>query len=160
MTFVGIAAILYNEPKIMEISTEKEKNTYEISFIQVSEDAALFKKLLEKHGGVLLSERPIVKVRLAYAIKKNAQGFFNSVVCAVDSDVVDKLFSELNSEKDILRATIKKVDDIEKKERKESRGVGRRETGRKTVFTKDAKKPFSQVLSNEALEKKIEEILQ
>lgn len=149
---------------------EDEKNTkenisalYEISFIQEAEEESIPKNFIEKHGGNILEDHPLIKIRFAYPIRKQTQGFLGFIKFAIDPERVSLVNGDLKLEGKVVRHTISHFS--EKKGRDldsfpETRAGKERE--KRGKFVRGEKKPsgFNQDLSNEALEKKIEEILQ
>ncbi len=130
---------------------------YEISFILKEEDASSVRKIFSDHGGAIQAENEIRKIRLAYPIRKNEYGFLSSFRFEADPENLEKIQEALKLEKNLLRWMVARF-----KERK----AGAREAGgvpqpaaiyRKQEETKRRPEP---VLTNEELEKKIEEILQ
>jgi len=141
----------------MEQATNNElKVRYEISFVTQSEDAASMKAVLTKHGATIVNERPITKIQLAYKINKLGYGFMGSAEFLADGSAVRELRKELGMDKDIIRALIAK-----KPEMKGDEGRAPREGERRPPSAPQRlKSMLGSMLSNEALEKKIEEILQ
>lgn len=142
------------------INTEENKILYEISFVQETESESLPKKVIEKHGGQIVEDRPLVKIRFAYPIKKQTQGFFGVVRFCVDPLKVGLIDADLKFEKEILRAMIVQFSE---KEKNEEAAALENQDGRlrRGKFVRTERKPgYEPALSNEALEKKIEEILQ
>lgn len=133
---------------------------YEMSFIQDAEEESVPKKIIEKHGGSILEDRPLMKIRFAYPIQKQTQGFLGFVKFAIDPERVVLVGSDLKLEKKVLRHTISRFSEKKGDDQDSSDIQGGRE--RRSRFVRGEKKPsgFDQALSNEALEKKIEEILQ
>lgn len=141
----------------METATQENAVLYEISFFQKAEEDDTVKKAIVAAGGAVLEEKPMVKVRFSYPIKKETQGFMGIVRFRMEGDALPALSGALNLEKEILRFMVTRsehggevVTDEEK---------GKRRMQRKTSL-REPKKGFAAALSNEALEKKIEEISQ
>ena len=132
-----------------EETQEKKENIYEISFVQEGEDVSLLKDILAKHGGTILEEYPLTKIRLAYEINKASQGFLGVIKFSIDSDKLQKFSDALRLDGGSSRFIIRRKDKDEDPVTPDMTGKRRR---------KPQTEPES--LSNEALEKKIEEILQ
>ncbi len=131
---------------------------YDISFIQKSEDGTIARTLIEKHGGVILNERPLVKLRLSYPIKKETQGFLGTIECTLPGEVVARLSSDAKLDHDMLRFLI----GVQKEIKESNRGDGEERAPKKKKIgaVSKPKGGFSVTLSNEALQEKLEEILQ
>lgn len=141
------------------INTEENKSLYEISFIQEGEHEGIPKKVIEKHGGQVVEDKPLVRIRFAYPIKKQTQGFFGVMRFCVDPLKVGMIDADLKFEKEVLRAII--VQFSEKDKNEEAALEGQENRMRRGKFVRTERKPgYEPALSNEALEKKIEEILQ
>lgn len=132
------------------------KNRYELSFVTQSEDAASVKALLAKHTAKILNERPISKIQLAYKIAKQGYGFMGTTEFLADAASVVALKKDLQLEHDILRGIIIKL----KEAKVGDVGAEEKAAGKTPTGPQKLRNIFGTVLSNEALEKKIEEILQ
>jgi ribosomal protein S6 len=139
---------------------EKDKKEYELAVLVKNEtDVAPIVALVGKHGAEGISEPRAKRLGLAYEIKKQNEAVFASFTFKAYGDGVKELESELNIRPDVLRFLIiasppvmeHSTSTIPPHERQSSRPV-------RNSFTEA--KPASRPLSNEALEKKIEEILQ
>ncbi len=140
------------------------KNNYEIAFWVKEENDSPVKKLLAKHGGEIVKEKPIQKMRLAYPIKKENFAFFGNAIFSMAPGAVSDFKNELNLTAEILRYFFRKAQRrraSEEAQRESGPNQGPvRERGRSFFgFRSETKKTADQVLTNEALEKKIEEIL-
>ena len=132
---------------------------YDISFIQKSEDGVIARALIEKHGGVILNERPLVKLRLSYPIRKETQGFLGTIECTLPREAVTRVSSDAKLDHDILRFLI----GIQKEIKEKNNRIDDEERVPKKKKIGTASKPkggFNTTLSNEALQEKLEEILQ
>lgn len=134
----------------MESQTETLP-VYELAVMSVTEDFAATKERVKRLGGIVRSEKPAQKLRLAYPIKKQQYCFSATMEIELPPLAVKDLANELKLDESVLRSAIyiapEKVDEPTEKRmtRRPVRMV------RKTAET---------ALTNEALEKKIEEILQ
>ena len=140
----------------MEHEINESKNRYELSFVTQSEDAASVKTLLAKHNAKVLNERPISKIQLAYKISKQGYGFMGTVEFLADAESTVALRKDLQLEKDILRGIVIKLKEIKVGEA----GAEGERQAKGPSGPQKLRNMFGSVLSNEALEKKIEEILQ
>jgi len=139
-------------------NSEKEVRKYELGFLLLEEDSPIVKNLLEKRNFSITEEGEIVKVNLAYPIKKIQSAFFNFIQFLANPAEIIEFQKDLKGEQTILRFILL---NLPFKEGQQSGGVAvLKSRGRQPFPKKDVKKPFEPVLTNEALEKKIEEILQ
>lgn len=141
--------------------TTRQNGAYEVSFLQRTEEGSAIKRLVTALGGTVLRERPITKVRLAYKVKKEPTAFFGITKFEMPGEHIRDLRAALRLEADVLRALV-----IHAKEGEEGQAAmqrsesGERRRPMKRVPGREVKSGFAPALSNEAIEKKIEEILQ
>ncbi|MFA6407825.1 MAG: 30S ribosomal protein S6 [Candidatus Paceibacterota bacterium] len=138
-----------------EINTET-KVRYEIAFVTETEDTMPIKAVLSKHNSKVLNEKPTMKIQLAYKIDKIAFGFMGSIEFLGEPETVKEIKSELWHSKDVIRFMISKKPEVKQEE---GRGADREPRTGPSAPTR-LKNMIGSMLSNEALEKKIEEILQ
>lgn len=142
----------------METTLQEDILVYEISFFQKMEEDEQVKKAITANGGVVLEEKPIVKVRFAYPIEKESQGFMGVIRFRMSGPSLSALSSALGLEKELFRFMITRTDRAGETVTDEEKG--RRRMQRRSP-SREPKKTFgATALSNEALEKKIEEISQ
>lgn len=134
----------------MESQTEA-RPVYELMVMGATEDFSTIKERIKRFGGVVRSEKPAQKLRLAYPIKKQQYCFSATMEIELPPLAVKDLTNELKLDESVLRSAIYIAP--EKIEEQSEKRAPRRpvRTVRKTAET---------ALTNEALEKKIEEILQ
>jgi len=132
----------------------EERGRYRISFMQKSEDAPLVHNLVKKCGGEIFIEEPVVKTRLEYKIGKENFAFLGEIRFFADPSAIIKIQEELRFSDEVIRFMV----DKEKKQPK-SDDISRKRAQRRPFRSEERKKESGE-LSNEALEKKIEEILQ
>lgn len=142
------------------------KKKYEISFLLKSEEslADIF-AVLERYGSEIEKKENILKkIPLAYKVKKHSEAFFGFFIFSVTPSDVLNISKELNLNGEILRFLI--VLPFAKIENKEKIGKIPEEKRSKPETSPEEEKKESEVipekvssLSNEALEKKLEEIL-
>lgn len=130
---------------------------YEISFILKTEDASLLQRVFSRHGAETQEGAPLKKIRLAYPIKKSEYGFLGSFKFEVKPESLEKISSDLKLEEDLLRYMVTKPAERVTSVRSEGKTPPAVSVGRKTD---EPKRHADQGLTNEELEKKIEEILQ
>lgn len=124
---------------------------YEISFILKNDDQAPILKALKDKNFVILKEMPLTKVKLSYPIKKENQAYFGYVNFKGQPGLIADLSAGLKMLPEALRFLV--ITQPIVKKTGESGFSSRRRFIKKEVISAPA------VLSNEALEKKIEEIL-
>lgn len=147
-----------------DFTTTQEKNagTYEISFIQKSEDDRSVIDAIRSFGGAVIEEQQLTKIRSAYPLKKETQGFLGIIQFSMEPDATNRFIASLELNEDILRSMVHRVSGNKKEfSGRPQIGFRGRMQSRKGIPQRrydDSSAP--QPLSNEALEKKIEEILQ
>ncbi len=141
---------------------DKDKKEYELALLLKSDgDAASVVALVGQHGGEGVSEPRAKRLQLAYEIKGLTEAVFASFTFTMFADVVKSLEHDLNTRSDIVRFMV--IASPEASERSAASPLPPREERhpRSAGAPSDAPKPsIPRPLSNEALEKKIEEILQ
>lgn len=142
----------------MEESTKKK---YEVTFWLKDEELEPAKGVLGKFGAEIIAERPLSKFTLSYPIKKTGMAYLANFTAAIEPANVAGLTAEMNAVPNVLRALLSVAVEHE-------RPVSGLETGadgapRRGMFGRRERKETAapvDVLTNEALEKKIEEISQ
>lgn len=131
---------------------EKESKNYEISFL-LKEESGMpdIVSLVKSSGGEVFFELAPLKINLAYPIKKFSSAYFGCINFRMSPDLVAGLRDALMRKENVLRFLIV-TPPFARKERKEAR-IPREKP---VVPARKSQLP----LSNEAIEKKIEEILQ
>jgi ribosomal protein S6 len=141
---------------------DKEVKNYEIAFLVKSEEEQkkLF-KILTDFQLTIINEGKLSKIKLAYPIKKQNFAYFGYLYFSGASDVVNNLTKFLNNEPSILRFIIISQPVIEKEKTLEKDSATKKTSGKQTTKTTTISKKNVPIetLSNEALEKKLEEIL-
>lgn len=144
----------------MEKATE-ERFIYEISCLKEDENEADFlTRILRENNIEIISEKPFVKINAAYPIKKRSLFFCSSTLFSCEPALIQKLYSNLKQSNQFLRFMIRRVSSGVNEEVKI--GVlkdGRGERRRMKPIRPSSKKNTEAVLTNEALQEKIEEIL-
>lgn len=142
---------------------DKEHKKYEIGFLAKNEKGGeVISKALISHKCEIIESGDLNRIKLAYPIKKESTGYFSYYYFLSEPSIIDKIKREFNLSSDILRFII-----ITPPAEKQQVSAIKTETRRKSVVSKDIefkteiKKPSSasMILTNEALEKKLEEIL-
>lgn len=130
---------------------------YEISFVFKTEDASALEGILARHGTGVHAGGEVKKVRLAYPLKKNEYGFWGSFRFEAEPGNLEKIFKDLKLEGNLIRYLVTRLEEKKveaRSERKNSQVVP-------MVGKSDEPRRHQEpALTNEELEKKIEEILQ
>jgi ribosomal protein S6 len=142
---------------------DKEKLTkeYEIGvLVRKEEDLPAVRRAVEQHGGAITADFRARKVALAYPIQKEENAVFAFSLFSAEPAQAKQLEQDLTTESAVLRSII--VIPF-KASASAGTGTGRKweRTGRQTAPAEGARtsSAATNVLSNEALEKKIEEML-
>lgn len=138
---------------------EREKNNYEITFWLKEENPSVIKDLLLKNNCEILEEKELKKMQLSYPIKKEKFAFFGVIKFSSYSEAIKNMEGALNLNQSILRYAIgnvnKKIESPENSEIRSQSPMRERSAYAGSSF----KKKEEEILTNEGLEKKIEEIL-
>lgn len=136
---------------------EIEKKQYEISFLVKGEDGAkTVAQLVKSLGGEIELEGPVAKITLSYPIKKQESGFFGYFHFIFPPEEIKHLEHELGTSAEVLRHLII-TPPFRKTEARPRQEVSRAPL--KPQVQKPQESARSEALTNEDLEKKIEEIL-
>lgn len=139
---------------------EIKKENYEIAFWVREENDESIKKLLAKHGAQITREKPIQKMRLAFPIKKENYAFLGTIIFSVPTGAIAGVKTDLNLEAEILRYFLRRAKKVTAEEKPALGSEAAASKERKPFFRLRSDVKKEEVLTNEALEKKIEEILQ
>lgn len=149
----------------MATSIDQETKEYEIGFL-VKEEAgiAVIRKFLDLAGAVITKEGEIKKISLAYPIKKETSAFFGFFHFTSLPAAIKDLEKELRVEPLCLRSIIIK-DPIKRDMHREEGQPELSERGERVQQREPEEKPEAvkkqgDIVTNEELEKKLEEILQ
>jgi ribosomal protein S6 len=141
---------------------EKDRKEYEVAvLVRSEEDIPGIAALVREHGGELTAGFRAKRVALAYPIKKEKEGIFAYANFRAVGDTAKALEKDLNVRHDVLRSLVIKPPKpqekhVDTRELPHKRASVQRPTPSAPV---ERPAPASWPLSNEALEKKIEEIL-
>lgn len=158
---------------------EENNKKYQISLVLRKEtDYEKITTILRKHGASTGDKKEIARLRLSYPLKKEAFGYFGEIAFEAKPEEIKGIESDLKTEADILRfmilnapplqyASVKgeKSRTISKQTERPLREAGSAQEHKKVEHAlkeEEKKRPkpsFEGELSNEALEKKLEEIL-
>ncbi len=131
------------------IESQPEK-MYELTALLRNEEFSPVKKLLEKHGVVLIEERPLEKTHLSYPILKEHFVFQGVCYFTMPEGTISALGNDLNLEGEVVRYIIRSVKHVGEKAETE-RGSGLNREARRFNVSREGRKPETQTLTNEAL---------
>jgi ribosomal protein S6 len=146
----------------MEENT-KDKKEYELSYLAKDESsAAEVSGLVRSLGGETTLERQVNKIALAYPVKKETQAFFGFLQFMFSPDQSKPLTDALGLKAGVLRYLLVTPPPMKGKKAREGRPEesDRPRPAEGSWQSRRTSEPKAAPLSNEALEKKIEEILQ
>ena len=162
--------------KIEEADLRELIGEYHITYLLRDEDAGSVISVLKRFQAEIVEEKSPVKVNLEYPIKKQRQAFLGVTRFFARKEVIAKLSQDLNLESSVLRFLITKpiLTPAASPESGEAKSLGqlkqagsaradRGSNGGGDEFGARKRRASGDdfpVLTNEALEKKIEEILQ
>lgn len=148
---------------------EKEPKKYEIGFlVRLEEDKEELVRILKDRGFLIIDDGEVSRIKLAYQIKKENFAFFSYVYFSGGPESVKELDKELKTSPKILRHLIisqpvimRKIENKTDFEKVYVRDLptGRQEVSATPAISARKITPKTEVLSNEELEKKLEEIL-
>ncbi len=143
------------------INEEKDKKEYELAVLLKSEDdLASVRALLAQHNAESVSEPRAKRLGLAYEIKGFTEAVFASATFKAYGDEVKDLEHDLTARQDIIRFMITKTPAPSTRPSSPIVSAEDRPRPVRATFSGEtSSRPASRPLSNEALEKKIEEIL-
>ncbi len=138
---------------------EKEKKNYEVAVLVKEEGSfAAVLTLLNQHSVEIREEGGVKKVVLAYPIKHATQGHFGFFYVQALPHDIKQLEKDMQTTPAILRSLIVTIPST--RSVKEESPLRRPQFRRPSSMPVSEAKPIRKTLSNEAIEKKIEEILQ
>jgi ribosomal protein S6 len=142
---------------------EKDPKNYELAVLVREEgDLAAVAALVREHSGELMAEFRAKKIALAYPIKKEKEGIFAYAAMRASGETVKALEHDLNLRNDVLRSLIVLLPKPEKpRDEMPAAPAPYKRTApvRPAAPVVEAPRQNAGPLSNEALERKIEEIL-
>ncbi|MBI4160087.1 30S ribosomal protein S6 [Candidatus Wolfebacteria bacterium] len=146
---------------------EELHERYAIGALLRTEEAfADLKSIAIKHGAVDVAFRSPTRVRLAYSIKKTEGGFFGTATISLPTRAVSKINEAARLHTDVLRFEISKIRPMRAAVEEPVNGLSKEQaspgaTGEEDLAPRRALRSYRHVeLSNEALHKKLEEMLQ
>lgn len=140
--------------------TEKDPKKYEIGFLAKAEaDREEIAKILADNKAEITDNGNLAFIKLAYPIKKQNSAYFGYIQFSALPDIIKKMRDGLRLSQQILRFMIISSPVVKSENEGRMRlSVGARKTAARPEASVKKAKP-QPVLSNEALEKKLEEIL-
>jgi ribosomal protein S6 len=147
---------------------DKDKKEYELGvLVETEDDLAGVVAILRTHNAEMVSEPRAKKLALAYPIEKHKEAFFASCNFKAFGDEVKALEKDLKMKPEVIRSLIIHAMEFSQPSERPTASMGamkrRPASSSSSRPTPSASapepRPSSQPLSNEALEKKIEEIL-
>ena len=141
-----------------EIVTEATTSLYEVAFM-VKEESGFdrVKAILSQHQATVVAEQPITKAKLAYPINKIAFAFFGIIRFNALPETITSITHDFSIEDGFLRHMIHAVRKVRHSKRRTEESV----QSERQPFVRDAHRTSPEaILTNEDLEKKIEEISQ
>ncbi len=137
---------------------EQDKKQYEVSFL-LKEEGGLGSvvKFINASGGEIELESPVAKIALAYPIKKETQAYFGYIHFSALPGEIKNLEHEMETNLGVLRHLI--ITPPFKKAPPRQRPEGALKAPVKQTIPRPTTEIKSETLTNEDLEKKIEEIL-
>ena len=142
------------------MSDQESKKQYEIAFLLKSqEDESGLEALLKQFGAEVSYKSPLNEIRLAYPIKKLQQAYFGFLYFNSLPEKAGKLTQALNLSPLILRTLVVSSPAVKPEKGRVSRTDFRSRAPNSSEEAMLQPVTRSSVLSNEALEKKLEEIL-
>ncbi len=138
-----------------------EKRKYEISFLlKNKEDVSLVDNLLNQYGAEVIYHGPVTETKLAYPIKKQNLAHFSFIQFSASPEVVEKISGSLKLSPAVLRMLI--ITPPIMKSDRAVRGAIESRPARGKSAVSPALVPITPkdgVLTNKALEERLEEIL-
>lgn len=133
---------------------EKDNKKYEITFWLKEENASPVREVLQKNGAEILTEKEMQKMQLSYMIQKESYAFLSTIEFSINPEAIQKVKDALNLNHAALRYVVTAVD-----ERKAAQQAELSMLRERSTYPPSFKKKEESILTNESLEKKIEEIL-
>lgn len=139
---------------------EIKKRKYEIGFVIKTDDLAVISQSLKNREFVVLTENPIEKIQLAYPIEKENYGYFGYSHFEGDPAAIKNLKADLKLNPQVLRYLIITPPFIKKTAWRQQPAPDRPPKEPKlTPPTVRQDLSVESILTNEALEKKIKELV-
>lgn len=148
------------EQNELHIDEPAEPRAYEFSFlVRREEDIAQVTKLLSQHSAQVVTEGPVRHIQLAYPIEKQTEAFFGFLHVKLAPADAKQLETDARMEKTLLRFLLVLLPRTPQPAPPRSRGERPGAPAAPAADRTPARAAEGTTLSNEELEKKIEEIL-
>ncbi len=142
-----------------EIKEGIEQREYEVAVLVPREElVSPILKILSQHKIEIKSEGSVRKIKLAYDIKKATEAYFVFFQVVALPESIKLLEVNLRANTDVLRFLIIHLPGTKSERDEASKRASRGPSRRPGIAPMESHQP--KTLSNEAIEKKIEEILQ
>lgn len=142
---------------------DKEKKIYEIALLLKSEDdAPRFVAFMKQYNCEIVSEPRAKKLALAYKIKGHTEAVFASCIFKASGEDAKRLEHDLAARQEVIRSMILVSPPPMERDSSATPSFPREKWARPSLGTSpvyEARPAAPHPLSNEALEKKIEELL-
>ena len=136
--------------------SEVERSTYEITFFTKEENSTPVKEAVAAHHGEVMDERPFEKVRFEFPIAKESFAFLGILRTTFPPEEIQPLSLTLSRlSPRVLRFLVTSVTLPKEGKREEAKLLERKRPPAPRALSSEPA-----ILTNEAIEKKIEEILQ
>ena len=144
----------------MEQDKEKQEKNYELSFLSQEEGGKeVLLQWINRFGGEVLVQGPVENIVLAYPIAKQSSAHFGFVHFKMSPEQASALSRELKMAGVFLRFLLTTPPCVKTRPRSIS-AKSKPEQGTVAPIVSPERRPVTESISNEDLEKKIEEILQ
>ncbi len=140
--------------------SERQVFDYEASFIlKDEEDASFLAAIFAKNKTEIINFGTLIKMNAAYQIKKQKLVFFGTTTFSSDPETLEKILGDLRLQPKILRFMVRRIKNKALRETRMPVVSREKRERKKPTLLKPASKNFEAVLTNEALQEKIDEIL-
>lgn len=138
-----------------------EKREYELAFLLKNKEEGVVDVLLNQYSGEIFYRGPVAELRLAYPIQKQKQAYFGYVHFRISSEAIKTLVDSLQLHPAVLRVLVITPPFTKKKEEKPYRTIRKSKVMSSPANSGEmSPRPVTGgLLTNEALEKQLEEIL-
>lgn len=133
----------------------ENNKTYEIAYLlQASEAERVIVDVLNQHKSEIFNNGELSEIKLAYPIKKQQSAHFGFIQFSANPESIEQIKFTLANEPQILRILVVSISEQTAKDQK----IREKPPQQKKVEA-EINPNSTDILSNEALEKKLEEIL-
>jgi len=136
---------------------DQELKKYEVTLLLKEDIKDKIEAILSKNGAVNLITGEFKKIQLAYPIKKENFAFIGDITFEILPSEISKISNDLKVESSVLRYLITKLENLQQAE--ENKNKNKPYSGSYKKERRSVVSSSSTMLTNETLEKQIEEIL-